>query len=68
MIGLLLLLGGNGGVVWPSRRVNSGHAALVVGATPLWMVLIDSLRPGRKKAGRPDDCERADRLCWPRVV
>lgn len=51
IIGLLLLLGGNGGVVWAEQRVNSGHAALVVGATPLWMVLIDSLRPGGKRPG-----------------
>ena len=51
IIGLLLLLGGNGGVVWAEQRVNSGHAALVVGATPLWMVLIDSLRPGGRRPG-----------------
>jgi drug/metabolite transporter (DMT)-like permease len=51
IIGLLLLLGGNGGVVWAEQRVSSGHAALVVGATPLWMVLIDSLRLGGRRPG-----------------
>ena len=51
VIGLLLLLGGNGGVVWAEQRVNSGHAALLVSATPLWMVLIDSLRPGGRRPG-----------------
>jgi len=51
IIGLLLLLGGNGGVVWAEQRVNSGHAALMIGATPLWMVLFDSLRPGGKRPG-----------------
>jgi len=51
IIGLLLLLGGNGGVVWAEQRVSSGHAALMVSATPLWMVLIDSLRPGRRRPG-----------------
>jgi drug/metabolite transporter (DMT)-like permease len=51
IIGLLLLLGGNGGVVWAEQRVNSGHAALVIGATPLWMVLIDWLRPGGRRPG-----------------
>jgi drug/metabolite transporter (DMT)-like permease len=51
VIGLLLLLGGNGGVVWAEQRVNSGHAALLVGSTPLWMVLIDSLRPGGQRPG-----------------
>jgi len=44
IIGLFLLLGGNGGVVWAEQRVVSGVAALLVGATPLWMVLIDWVR------------------------
>jgi len=51
IIGLLLLLGGNGGVVWAEQRVSSGHAALMVGAAPLWMVLIDSLWPGSRRLG-----------------
>lgn len=46
IVGLLLLLGGNGGVVWAEQRVASGIAALLVGTVPLWMVLIDALRPG----------------------
>lgn len=44
IIGLFLLLGGNGGVVWAEQRVVSGVAALLVGATPLWMVLMDWVR------------------------
>lgn len=44
IVGVFLLLGGNGGVVWAEQRVVSGIAALMVGATPLWMVLIDWLR------------------------
>ena len=44
IVGLFLLLGGNGGVVWAEQRVVSGVAALMVGATPLWMVLIDWVR------------------------
>jgi drug/metabolite transporter (DMT)-like permease len=46
VVGLLLLLGGNGGVTWAEQRVPSGVAALMVGSAPLWMVLIDALRPG----------------------
>ena len=46
VVGLLLLLGGNGGVVWAEQRVVSGIAALIVGSAPLWMVLVDALRPG----------------------
>jgi drug/metabolite transporter (DMT)-like permease len=51
IIGLFLLLGGNGGVVWAEQRVVSGVAALVVGASPLWMVLLDAIRPGGKRPG-----------------
>jgi drug/metabolite transporter (DMT)-like permease len=43
VIGLFLLLGGNGGVVWAEQRIPSGIAALLVGATPLWCVILDAL-------------------------
>jgi drug/metabolite transporter (DMT)-like permease len=46
IVGLFLLLGGNGLVSWAEQRVASGIAALIVGSAPLWMVLIDALRPG----------------------
>jgi drug/metabolite transporter (DMT)-like permease len=46
VVGLFLLLGGNGGVVWAEQRVPSGIAALLVGAAPLFMVLIDAFRQG----------------------
>jgi len=46
IIGVFLLVGGNGGVVWAEQRVASGLAALLVTTVPLWMVLIDMLRPG----------------------
>ena len=45
VIGGLLLLGGNGGVTWAQQTVPTSIAALVVAATPLWMNLIDWLRP-----------------------
>lgn len=45
IVGVLLLLGGNGVVSWAEQHVASGIAALVVGSIPLWIVLIDSLRP-----------------------
>jgi drug/metabolite transporter (DMT)-like permease len=51
IIGLFLLLGGNGSVVWAEQRVVSGIAALMVGASPLWMVLLDAFRPGGKHPG-----------------
>lgn len=46
IVGLFLLLGGNGLVSWAEQRVASGIAALIVGSSPLWMVLIDAIRPG----------------------
>lgn len=46
VIGLFLLMGGNGGVVWAEQRVPSGIASVLIGATPLWMVLLDAIRPG----------------------
>ncbi len=51
IIGVLLLLGGNGMVSWAEQHVASGIAALIVGSVPLWMVLIDVLRP---QGTRPD--------------
>jgi drug/metabolite transporter (DMT)-like permease len=47
--GALLLLGGNGAVVWAEQRVPSGIAALLVAVVPVWMVLLDWLRPGGRR-------------------
>lgn len=47
--GLFLLLGGNGAVVWASQRVPSGMTALIVATLPVWMVLIEWLRPGGRR-------------------
>ena len=46
IIGLLLLLGGNGLVSWAEQDVASGIAALLIGSVPFWMVLIEAIRPG----------------------
>lgn len=46
VIGGFLLLGGNGAVTWAEQRVASGPAALLVATLPLWMVLVEWLRPG----------------------
>jgi len=48
---LFLLLGGNGGVVWAEQYVVSGVAALIVGSAPIWMVILDALRPGGRRPG-----------------
>ncbi len=49
VVGGLLLLGGNGGVVWAAQRVPSGLTALLIGTVPLWMALLDWLRRGGAK-------------------
>lgn len=46
IVGALLLLGGNGAVVWAEQFVPSGLAALLVATAALWMVMLDWLRPG----------------------
>jgi len=52
IVGGLLLLGGNGGVVWAEQRVPSGLAALLVAALPVWMATMEWARGGiRPTAG-----------------
>ena len=46
IVGILLLLGGNGLVSFAEKRIASGVAALIVGTVPLWLVLIEAIRPG----------------------
>ena len=49
IVGTLLLLGGNGLVSFAEQRIASGVAALIIGTVPLWLVLIEALRPGGVK-------------------
>ena len=49
LAGVLLLSVGNALVMWAEKRIPSGIAALIVGTVPLWLLLLDGLRPG----GRP---------------
>jgi len=46
IVGLFLLLGGNGLVVFGQKTVPSGLASLIVAGVALWMALFDALRPG----------------------
>src|ERR1700752_1474288 len=50
IIGTLLLLGGNSLVAVAEQRIASGIAALIIGTVPLWLVVIEAVRPG---GGRP---------------
>ncbi len=49
VLGALLLLVGNGGVTWAEKRVPTNIAALTVAGTPLWMLLLDWVRPGGRR-------------------
>jgi drug/metabolite transporter (DMT)-like permease len=50
--GVLLWVGGNGAVNWAEQRIDSGLAALVVGAMPMWVVLMESILDRRRPSAR----------------
>lgn len=52
LVGLLLLLGGNGLVSWAELKVPSGLAALIIATVPLWMALLGVLFWKQPSPGR----------------
>lgn len=46
IIGIFLLLGGNGLVVWAEQTIPSGITALLIGVSPLFIVLTEWAWPG----------------------
>jgi len=52
-VGGLLLVGGTGAVAWAEQWIPSGLAALIVAIVPMWMVLLDWLRPGGQRPTGP---------------
>ncbi len=46
LVGMGLIVFGNGGISWAEQFVPSGLAALIVAVVPLWIVLADWIRPG----------------------
>ena len=49
----LLLVIGNGGVVWAEQYVASGLAAVMVAMVPFWNVLVEAMRPdGERPSAR----------------
>lgn len=53
LTGLLLLVAGNGAVLWAEQHVASSIVALIVAVVPLWMVFLDWLRPGGTRPQPP---------------
>lgn len=47
VVGLLLLLGGNGGVVLGELRIPTGIAAVIIATVPIWMNVADGILNGR---------------------
>lgn len=52
IIGLLLLVGGNGGVTWAEQYLPSGVAALIIGSVPIWIILLNLFRPEGRRLKR----------------
>jgi drug/metabolite transporter (DMT)-like permease len=46
IVGTILFLGGNASVAWAQQYVNTSTTALIFGSIPLFIILIDWLRPG----------------------
>lgn len=47
VLGFLMLIGGNGGVIIGERTIPSGIASLLVALVPFWLVLLDAARQRR---------------------
>ncbi len=56
LAGLLLLVGGNGSIVWAQKTVPSGIASVIVATEPLWIVLVSWVL---FRGGRPRPLEAA---------
>ena len=56
LLGFLMLVLGNGGVVWAEMYVPSGLAAVVVASSPFWMAGVEGLR------------RDGERLTWNTVI
>ena len=45
IIGILLLLGGNGLVSWAEQSIPSGITAIIIGSIPMFLVIAEAIRP-----------------------
>ena len=48
VVGALLFVGGNSMVAWAETRVDTGVAALLIAAVPLWIALFDRIANGQR--------------------
>jgi drug/metabolite transporter (DMT)-like permease len=52
LLGFLMLVLGNGGVVWAEMWVPSGLTAVVIAASPFWMAGVEALQPDGERVTR----------------
>ena len=52
-VGFVMFCCGSGPMFWGQLRIPSGISALIIGATPLWMVILDIIISKRAKAPGP---------------
>jgi drug/metabolite transporter (DMT)-like permease len=50
LVGVLLLSVANALVMWAEKTIPSGIAALIGGSMPVWLTLLDGVRPGGRHA------------------
>ncbi len=74
LLGFLMMVLGNGGVVWAEETVPSGLAAVIVAASPFWMAGIEALRSDGERLSRASVAGFAlgftgiVLLVWPRLA
>jgi drug/metabolite transporter (DMT)-like permease len=49
LVGIFLWVGGNGGIVWAEQWITSSVAALLNSTVPLWLVILDAVRPSGQR-------------------
>jgi drug/metabolite transporter (DMT)-like permease len=49
LVGALIVVGAQGGVVWAEQRIPSGVTAVLAATTPMWLLLLEWLRPGGRR-------------------
>src|SRR4051812_6724276 len=52
LLGFLMMVLGNGGVVWAEQTVPSGLAAVIVAASPFWMAGVEACRKDGERLTR----------------
>ncbi|MDD3344504.1 MAG: EamA family transporter [Sulfurospirillaceae bacterium] len=52
IVGVLLLLGGNGLVVWAEQSIPSSIASLIIATVPLWIIIISKISRSEHQANK----------------